>query len=421
MAPRSKKMEAASRVASESEISQSSGNSCASETTRRGTTLPQTTYCHYLGGLGTVLDRMVRIPKLIIDCAKYALVGSGNYYKKRESHKSNTRPLSLKHLYYFAAGIVVAMATVDQYTVFKLLTPLLISKIPWHTGAEWKQYLDIYDGFVEARLSHCEHRQISTRYGSTMVHVCGSATDDTVMLLSGTRASSLMWDIVANHAELSRHRRLVLVDHICDAGRSVPVACPDTANDHVAWFEDIYAELGVESADLVGYSYGCFPTALVAITAPSMVKKVIHLGPPFIYGNIPTRMLRKMLLATIAAPFPGLGLDTTWLLGSTAHRTVDEVAQREFATYEVASAVPYNYFHAIPYELSDAELAQLATTNVTAVLPEYEVIMDVQQVTSRLTNAQIRVEIMKDAGHRVRIEDPDSLLEIIARLLLTED
>ena len=73
------------------------------------------------------------------------------------------------------------------------------------------------------------------------------------------------------------------------------------------------------------------------------------------------------------------------------------------------------------YKLSDAELAQLATTNVTAVIPEQEVIMDVQQVTSRLTNAQIRVEIMKDAGHRVRIEDPDSLLEVIARLLLAED
>ena len=67
------------------------------------------------------------------------------------------------------------------------------------------------------------------------------------------------------------------------------------------------------------------------------------------------------------------------------------------------------------------ELAQLATTNVTAVIPEHEVVMDVQQVTSRLRNAQIRVEIMKDAGHRVRIEDPDSLVEVISRLLLAED
>ena len=232
-----------------------------------------------------------------------------------------------------------------------------------------------------------------------------------------------MWDFVANHAELSRRRRLVLVDHICDAGRSVPVACPDTAKDHVAWIEDIYAELGVKSADLVGYSYGCFPTALVAIAAPSMVKKVIHLGPPLIYGNIPTRMLMKMLLATIAAPFPSLGFNAAWLLDSTAHGKDrdDEATQEALAAYEVASVLPYNYFFAMLYKFSDAELAQLATTNVTAVIPEHEVIMDVQQVASRLTNAQIRVEIMKDAGHRVRIEDPDSLLEVLARLLLAED
>ena len=129
----------------------------------------------------------------------------------------------------------------------------------------------------------------------------------------------------------------------------------------------------------------------------------------------------KMLLAAIASPFPSLGLNAAWIFGSMAHGKDDERAQGFIAQYEAASVVPYNYVPAIPYVLSDAELAQLATTNVTAVIPEQEVIMDVQQVTSRLTNAQIRVEIMKDAGHRVRIEDPDSLLEVIARLLLAED
>jgi len=315
------------------------------------------------------------------------------------------------------------MATVDQHILFKLLTPLALSKTPWHSGAKWKQFLDMYDRHVETQLSHCAHRQISTRYGSTMVHVCGSATDDTVLLFHGMRASSGMWDFVANHKELSRRRRLVLVDHICDAGRSVPVACPDTANDHVAWVEDIYAELGVASADLVGYSYGCFPSALVAMAAPSMVKKVIHVGPTGIYGTIPTRIIIKVLLMTIAMPFPSLGFNAAWVFGSMAHgeNPVDEVTQENLATYEAASVVPYNIPLPMFYKLSDAELAELATTNVTAVIPEYEVIMDVQQVTSSLTNAKIRVEIMKDAGHRVRIEDPDSLLEVIARLLLAKD
>ena len=131
-------------------------------------------------------------------------------------------------------------------------------------------------------------------------------------------------------------------------------------------------------------------------------------------------MLMKILLVAIASSFPSLGLNHTWAMGSMAN-SVDEAAQRIIVQYEAASVVPYNHIFALPYKLSDVELAQLATTNVTAVIPEHEVVMDVQQVTSRLRNAQIRVEIMKDAGHRVRIEDPDSLLEVIARLLLAKD
>ena len=421
MAPCSKKMGAASRVASEFVAPTPSSVNNSSKTTLKGTTLPQT-YCQYLGSLVTKLNRAARIPKLIIGNAKNYIVGNGKQCQKRENLKMDKRPPSLKPVFYcLAAGIVAAMATLDQHTLLKLLMPLVTSKTPWHSGAKWKQFLDMYDARVEAQLSSCEHRQISTHYGSTMVHVCGNATDHTVLLFPGMRASSFMWDFVANHAELSRHRRLVLVDHICDAGRSVPIACPDTADDHVAWFEGIYAELGVESADLVGYSYGCFPTALVAIAAPSMVKKVVHVAPAgIIYEKVPTCMLMKILLVAIASSFPSLGLNHTWAMGSMAN-SVDEAAQRIIVQYEAASVVPYNHIFALPYKLSDVELAQLATTNVTAVIPEHEVVMDVQQVTSRLRNAQIRVEIMKDAGHRVRIEDPDSLLEVIARLLLAED
>jgi pimeloyl-ACP methyl ester carboxylesterase len=418
MAPPSKKMGAASRVASEIVAPTPSSVNGSSEGTLKGTT----SYCQYLGSLVTKLDRLARIPKLIIESTKYAIFGSDNQYKKREDLKSDKRPRSLKPLFYcLAAGIVAAMATLDQSTLFKLSNSLLKSKTPWHTGAAWKQFLDMYDVGVEARLSHCERRQISTRYGSTMVHICGNATDDTAIMFPGLRASSNMWDFVTNHKELLRRRRLVLVDHICDAGRSVPVACPDTANDHAAWIEDIYAGLGVKSADLVGYSYGCFTTALVAIAAPSMVKKVIQIGPTGLYGAIPTRVVIRMLLAAIASPFPSLELNAAWILGSMAHGEDHELAQGLLAQYEAASVVPYNSTLAMFYKLSDAELAKLAMTKVTAVIPEYEVIMDVQEVTSRLANAKIRVEIMKGAGHRVRIEDPDSLLDVIARLLLAKD
>ncbi len=70
MAPCSKKMGAASRVASEFVAPTPSSVNNSSETTLKGTALPDTTYCQYLGSLATKLDRVARIPKLLIDSAK---------------------------------------------------------------------------------------------------------------------------------------------------------------------------------------------------------------------------------------------------------------------------------------------------------------------------------------------------------------
>ena len=40
-----------------------------------GTASPNTTYCQYLGGLVTKLDRVARIPKLIVESAKAFVIG----------------------------------------------------------------------------------------------------------------------------------------------------------------------------------------------------------------------------------------------------------------------------------------------------------------------------------------------------------
>ncbi|CAH0367045.1 unnamed protein product [Pelagomonas calceolata] len=70
MVPRSKKMGTASQVATEFVAPTPSSVNNTSKTTRKETTSPETTYCQYLGSLVTKLDRVARIPKLLIDSAK---------------------------------------------------------------------------------------------------------------------------------------------------------------------------------------------------------------------------------------------------------------------------------------------------------------------------------------------------------------
>ena len=65
MAPRSTKMGAASRVASEIVAPTPSSVNDSTKTTLKGTASPETTYCQYLGSLVAKLNRAARIPKLM--------------------------------------------------------------------------------------------------------------------------------------------------------------------------------------------------------------------------------------------------------------------------------------------------------------------------------------------------------------------
>ena len=298
---------------------------------------------------------------------------------------------------------------------------MFVSKIPWHSGAEWAEFLSLYDASVAENLGHCQHRHLPTRYGLTMVHVCGNAEDDTVLLFHGAQATSTMWDVVVNHAELPRRRRLVLVDHICDKGRSIPLACPMTTNDHVGWFEDIYTGLGVTKVDLVGYSYGAFVTGLVAVAAPEMVKKLVHVAPAAMYAPATLMFRIRGFIAHFGTTFPSLGLDGAWFLQRTTSPNYDvyaHSAERSISMYKTAFVVPLQHNFKFPYQFSDTDLARLAKNNVTFIYPEHEVATDRQTVFYRAAAANIPVVLAEGAGHALRLERPEWLADTITKLLL---
>jgi len=362
---------------------------------------PNTNYGQYLGSLAIKLDRVARIPKQILGGA-------------------------IKLLFYSSVAGIFAIATMTlagggNNKLEAMIKPMFVSKTPWHSGAAWAQFLSMYDASVAENLGHCQHRHLPTRYGSTMVHVCGNAEEDTVLLFHGLQATSTMWDVVVNHAELPRRRRLVLVDHICDKGRSIPLACPMTANDHVGWFQDIYTGLGITKAELVGHSYGAFVTGLVAVAAPEMVKKLVHVAPGAVYA--PTTLMSRIIgmIAYFGTAFPSLGLDGTWFQQRTtspSYNVYAHSAELGISMYKAAFAVPLQHFLKAPHQFSDADLARLAKKNVTLIYPEHEVVTDRQTVVPRAAAANIPVVLAEGAGHALRLERPEWFADTITKLLL---
>ena len=122
-----------------------------------------------------------------------------------------------------------------------------------------------------------ERITVSTCEGDTSIIVCGEAHLPAIMLFHGSMSNSLMW--IGDVAEWSRHFRVYAVDMIGEAGLSAP-SRPDLNSDAYArWLDDVFVQLGIEKAALVGISLGGWLALDFAIRRPGKVNQMVVMCP----------------------------------------------------------------------------------------------------------------------------------------------
>jgi pimeloyl-ACP methyl ester carboxylesterase len=120
--------------------------------------------------------------------------------------------------------------------------------------------------------------QLTGRFGSTRVNVCGAADRPPVVLLPGGRSSSAGW--YATVGALAPGSRIYAVDLLGDHGRSVPSGSPiRTRADLTSWLDGVLDELGLRAAALVGHSYGGWIAAQYSIAEPERVSRLVLIDP----------------------------------------------------------------------------------------------------------------------------------------------
>ncbi len=112
-------MGAASRVASESVAPGSHSVNSLSETTLKGATTPEPTYCQYLGSIVTKLDRVARIPKLIVESAAICLLTYS--ISERAAHLKSILIRSLK-----AILVLIGLLAFSVYILPPHRSPLAV-------------------------------------------------------------------------------------------------------------------------------------------------------------------------------------------------------------------------------------------------------------------------------------------------------
>ncbi len=97
---------------------------------------------------------------------------------------------------------------------------------------------------------------LPTRFGSTHIIASGPKDAPPLILLHGQWASATMWS--STIAELSRDHRTYALDQIDDVGKSLPTRAPASRSDYAEWLQDVFDQLNLPQASIVGLSYGGF-------------------------------------------------------------------------------------------------------------------------------------------------------------------
>jgi pimeloyl-ACP methyl ester carboxylesterase len=261
-----------------------------------------------------------------------------------------------------------------------------------------------------------ESLDVPTRFGGTHIIASGSAAGGrdapSLVLLHGQWATATMWSSMIAH--LSRAYRVFAVDQIDDVGMSVPCQIQASRSNYAAWLADVFDQLEIARAGIVGLSYGGFLALNFALSAPQRVKQLVLLSP-----GVPSFGKPTMAWAIHGLPmtlFPSRRT-AEWLVQGMSVRgysTADpECEQLVAAAMSLRSRIPFRPAFA------DDEFADLKTPALL-IIGEKEGMYDAQAAVARARQLipSIESEIIPNAGHMLTRDQPEKVIARILRFLV---
>ena len=271
---------------------------------------------------------------------------------------------------------------------------------PFRSAHARDEYLALYAERARSWPVACKTKLIDTPSGQTFVRVSGSPADPPLVLLPGSRDTSLQW--VPNIAALSAHYQTYALDSIYDVGLSTARRTLKKPEDLVIWLEEVLTELVPEGGlRLVGISYGGWLASQYTLRFPGRVQKLALISPaatvlpvsfPFLFRAmlllLPGRVAVKRFLFWLLAD--------TVQSGETGRAIVDQaiedwiVARRCFGPLPLIAATV----------IQDQALQALQTPTLF-LTGEHEKVYSAQKAVRRLNRVapQIKTEIIPQAGH----------------------
>lgn len=136
---------------------------------------------------------------------------------------------------------------------------------PFRSATGEAEYLAAYEATMRLWPVQYESLDISSRFGSTHLVVCGPTDAPPLVLLHCFFTSLTIW--AHNIADLSRDYRVYAPDMMGQPSRSIPDQPVRNRKEMAEWVTGVVDGLGLRRFDLAGYSYGGFAALNYSIYA----------------------------------------------------------------------------------------------------------------------------------------------------------
>lgn len=123
-----------------------------------------------------------------------------------------------------------------------------------------------------------QEKVLETRHGPTRVMVCGNPQNPPLLLFHPSNSNSVYW--IKQVQRYVNSHQVFAVDILGDAGNSDPNRPSHKSPAYAEWMDDIYRELNIERAALVGVSLGAWLCLNFACTWPERVERLAIISPP---------------------------------------------------------------------------------------------------------------------------------------------
>ncbi|WMJ81576.1 alpha/beta hydrolase [Clostridium sp. MB40-C1] len=246
-----------------------------------------------------------------------------------------------------------------------------------------------YDLFLEKWAVSYEKFYLNTRYGKTFIIASGKKSNPPIILLHGSGINSVMW--LRDIEEYSNNYRVYAIDILGEPGKSDENRPSLSDSYYAEWLNDIFNDLSLKKANVVGFSLGACLSIKFSISYPEKVNKLVLLCPSGIGPQKKAFIFKAMVYKLLGEK----GIDKLYYKVNGSQFIPEEMLK-----YQKLIGKSFNYRRETIPLFSDNEL-KLLTMPIVLFVGGKDIVLHSYKTARRLRKLlpHAKINILPEAGH----------------------